>query len=82
MSKEYIATADTIEDAKAEALAELGIDESDATIEILEEPGKKLFGSRKSAVVKVSTSTAKNAPDDDSQGSETNAKTDTEDAAD
>jgi len=53
MSKEYIATADTVEEAKAQALAELGVDEDAVYIEILEEPGKKLFGSRKNAVVKA-----------------------------
>jgi spoIIIJ-associated protein len=53
MSRDYIATADTVEAATALALAELKISEDEASIEVLEEPGKKLFGGRKDAVVKV-----------------------------
>jgi len=62
MSKEHIATADTVEEATALALAELGVVESDAIIEILEEPGKKLFGGRKSAVVKAVRALAGDTP--------------------
>jgi len=54
MPKDYIATADTVEAATALALAGLGVSEDEARIEILEEPGKKLFGGRKDAVVKAS----------------------------
>jgi spoIIIJ-associated protein len=53
MSKEYIATANTVEEATAEALAGLGVGEDQAIIEVLETPGKKLFGGRKDAVVKA-----------------------------
>jgi len=53
MSREYIATADTVEAATALALAELGVSEDEVTIVVLEEPGKKLFGGRKDAVVKA-----------------------------
>jgi len=53
MPKDYIATADTVEAAIALALAELGVSEDEARIEVLEEPGKKLFGGRKDAVVKA-----------------------------
>ena len=53
MSKDYIATADTVEAATALALAELGLSEDKVIIEVLEEPGKKLFGGNKEAVVKV-----------------------------
>ena len=53
MPKDYIATADTVEAATALALAELNVSEDEVKIEVLEEPGKKLFGGRKDAVVKV-----------------------------
>ncbi|MCL2403880.1 MAG: KH domain-containing protein [Coriobacteriia bacterium] len=53
MLREHTATADTVEAATALALAELGLSEDEVTIQILEEPGKKLFGGRKDAVVKV-----------------------------
>ena len=53
MLKDYIATADTIEAATALALAELGVNEDEVIVEILEEPEKKLFGGRKEATVKL-----------------------------
>jgi len=53
MPKDYIATADTVEAATALALAELNVSEDEVKIEVLEEPGKKLFGGRKDAVVKA-----------------------------
>lgn len=53
MSKEYIATANSVEEATALALAELNVNSDEAEITVLEEPGKKLFGGRKDAVVKV-----------------------------
>ena len=37
-------TAETIEEAKSLALDQLGVDESDAEFEILEEPRAGLFG--------------------------------------
>ncbi|MCL2525848.1 MAG: KH domain-containing protein [Coriobacteriia bacterium] len=52
--KEYTATADTIEEAKALALENIGADPKDVHLEVLEEPGKKLFGGRKEAVVRAS----------------------------
>ena len=51
--KENVVVAETVEEATALALAEMGLSEEEATIEILEEPGKKLFGGRKDAVVRV-----------------------------
>lgn len=53
MSKEYIASAETVEAAVATALSELGVEEDKVLIQVLEEPGKKLFGGRKDAVVKL-----------------------------
>jgi len=53
MAKEYIASAETVEAATALALAELGVSEDEVVIEIMEEPGKKLFGGRKEALVKA-----------------------------
>jgi len=53
MPRETTVTADTVEAATALALAELGISEDEAIVEVLEEPGKKLFGGRKDAVIKV-----------------------------
>ena len=61
MSKDYIATADTVEAATALALAELGVSEDEVIIEVLEEPGKKLFGGRKEAVVKAIVKTGEDA---------------------
>lgn len=53
MNREYIATADSIEAATDLALAELGVGADEVDVIILEEPGKKLFGGRKDAVVKA-----------------------------
>jgi len=53
MTKEYIATADSVEAATDLALAELGMRVDEVDIIVLEEPGKKLFGGRKDAVVKA-----------------------------
>lgn len=44
MIRESIKTADTIEEAKAAACAELGIDEQTAQFEVLQQPEKKKFG--------------------------------------
>ncbi|MDR1775310.1 MAG: KH domain-containing protein [Actinomycetes bacterium] len=53
MTKEYTATAETVEEATQEALAELGADAESAEIEILQEPEKHLFGGNKEAIVRV-----------------------------
>ncbi|MCL2871288.1 MAG: KH domain-containing protein [Coriobacteriia bacterium] len=53
MLKEHIANADTVEAATALALSELGVTEDEVLVQVLEEPGKRLFGGRKDAVVKV-----------------------------
>jgi len=88
MAKEYIASAETVEDATALALAELGASEDEVVIEIVEEPGKKLFGGRKEAIVKavlkgdtaegdVAASEANESEGDDSeQDSKTSSVTD------
>lgn len=44
MIRESIKTAETIEEAKAAACAELGIDEQTAQFEVLQQPEKKKFG--------------------------------------
>ena len=44
MRKEAIAQGATIEEAKAAAVAQLGVDEADVTFEVLQEPQKKTFG--------------------------------------
>ncbi len=40
-------TADTVEDAKDEALDRLGVDESEAEFDVVQEPKKELFGLRR-----------------------------------
>ena len=53
MKKEFTATASTVEDATAIALSEINAELDDVDVVIVEEPGKKLFGGKKDAVVKV-----------------------------
>lgn len=48
MIKEVIATGETVEEATAKALAEIGV--SEAKVEVIEEPIKKKFGLLERAV--------------------------------
>lgn len=73
MNKEYIASAETVEEATALALEELGVNKEDANVVVLEEPGKKLFGGRKDAVVKASL-VEKNEEDPDNKAKENVSK--------
>ena len=57
MTKEAIGTAATVELAKAEALAQLGISaDADYEIEVLEMPAKKMFGLLGTTPAKVKVS--------------------------
>ena len=53
MMPEIVQEAKTIEEAVANALTELNTDASNVEIEVLQEPGKGLFGKAKAAKVKV-----------------------------
>lgn len=53
MKRETISDAATIDDAVLAALAELGADREDVEYEVLEEPGKRLFGAVRQARVRV-----------------------------
>jgi spoIIIJ-associated protein len=53
MTREYSASAPTVEEALDIALAELGVSIDEVEYEVVEEAGKKLFGGAKDATVKV-----------------------------
>lgn len=53
MKRETITDGASIEDAIAAALAELGADREDIEYEVLDEPGKRLFGAVRQARVRV-----------------------------
>ena len=53
MKRETISDAATIDDAIAAALVELGAERDDVEYEVLDEPGKRLFGAVKQARVRV-----------------------------
>jgi spoIIIJ-associated protein len=67
VSREYTASAPSVDEALALALAELGVSAEEAEYEIVEEAGKKLFGGTKNAVVRVFVESDK---DDEAYGYE------------
>jgi spoIIIJ-associated protein len=53
MKNEIVITATTVEDAVEQALEQLGAQEADVEIEVIEEPVKRLFGEPSNAKVRV-----------------------------
>jgi len=65
MATEHIATAETVDEAVELGLVELKVSRDEVVVDVLEEPGKKLFGGRKDAVVRVSLKEEAEEPADE-----------------